>query len=298
MAAKTDLLTALEAPEPTALRAWFRSQTVFAPLRALPGIAERLDYHPEGDAGVHLELCIEQAWKQCHSAEERVAVLLHDIGKSVTGRALPNPTDIALTEPRLDEEGRALAQHIGHDKIGAAMMPKAFETLNLPAAWLPLATAVALYHQRLHQIEAAGPKALIALVRDIRQTLPDKTSSEAIASVVRCARADHFGRGGAIPQRYLPGELLEAAERVMAEHAALDPARLLALEHRKQAMQAQLAKHPPATEPGVARARFRALEQEGFILPEPFSERSAVKKAADAILASASSSKKGRAPSR
>lgn len=228
----------LDADGPEPIIDWLRHQKEVPELYALYGVEERKDYHPEGDSGVHLEMAIGKAWEFCSAPEERAAVVLHDIGKAVTGRALANPTGIQLTEYRFDAEGKKIANHIGHDRIGADMMPSTFARLGLPVAWLPLATTVALYHQRLHQVEHMDANGIARLVSDIAAAMPSYSRSAAVEAMVRCVRADFNGRLGFEDLNYRQGDVLRACERAMTAWEGAADEREAAVLSRSRSLQA------------------------------------------------------------
>lgn len=212
------LMQALQSHEPSPLVGWLRTQKVSEPLARLYGVDEKLEYHPEGDSGIHLELAIEQAWRTCKTIEERAAVLMHDIGKAVTGRAMANPTDIGVAPIKRDESGNVVPIHYGHDEIGAVMMDGEFRTLGLPDAWLSLAKTVARYHQMLHAIERFDAKAVICFVDNVAAGMPGRDRLEAVSSFVRCVTADFNGRLGFEGRRYRQGEILLAAARAVSDY--------------------------------------------------------------------------------
>lgn len=202
-------------PEPEALIQWLRTQDSIPALSYLYGVAERLDYHPEGDSGIHLEMAVRQAWIHCGTPEERTAVLLHDIGKAVTGRAIENPTEFELGPPKFDLNGILVPTHHGHDRIGATMMRGVFEQLNLPLDWLPLAEVVADFHQRLHAISSSSANAIVSFIEQIHERIPMKSRTDAVESFVRCVRSDFNGRLGFEERNYDQGDVLINAERAI-----------------------------------------------------------------------------------
>lgn len=213
---------------------WLKSQTQIKSLQHLYGVAERLDYHPEADSGIHLEMCMEQAWRWCDTAEERAAVLLHDIGKAVTGRAIPDPTGIGIMEIKFDADGEVIPTHAGHDAIGAKMMPGVFEELDLPREWQDLAVTVARRHQQLHGLLSFQSNAVIQFVNDISCEMPCKSRGDAISAFTRCVRADFNGRLGFESLNYVQGDVLIAAEKAMALYEETAESRAVILEAIEQ----------------------------------------------------------------
>jgi len=238
-------------PEPEELIQWLRTQNSIAALSYLYGVAERLDYHPEGDSGIHLEMAVRQAWIHCDTPEERAAVLLHDIGKAVTGRAIENPTEFELGPPKFDENGILVPTHHGHDRIGAKMMRDVFEQLSLPLDWLPLAEVVADFHQRLHAISSSSANAIVSLIEQIQGGIPMKSRTAAVGSFVRCVRSDFNGRLGFEERNYDQGDILINAERAITfyEQDAHERERInQEIESRKQ----EIFKEFSGARPGVS----------------------------------------------
>jgi tRNA nucleotidyltransferase (CCA-adding enzyme) len=248
----------------------------------LYGVAERLEYHPEGDSGVHLEMALEQAWRVCLSAEERAAVTLHDIGKAVTGRAIENPTSLPISPIKYDQDGQIIPVHHGHDKIGAIMMEDAFLTLNLPMQWLPLSKTVASFHQSLHAIERFDPNAVIRFIRDICSSMPDRNMVEAVEAFARCVTADFNGRLGFESLPYRQGEIVVAAAHEVASFDAEAETRER-IESEISAEKYHLFDKVKAEKPHLetyhiwreTMEKFRAMQASGEIQqpPEPLSVR-------------------------
>lgn len=123
-----------------------------AEIAALADVLEREDYHPEGNTRAHMELVMEQAFRMGLSEPERLACLLHDIGKGVTG-----------ADPQLIEK----RSHKGHDDIGAEMMEGLFLREGLPKAMLGLCREVSRWHQRVHAIGAPRGAGLARMLDDL-----------------------------------------------------------------------------------------------------------------------------------
>ena len=57
---------------------------IFPELDALFGVPQPQDHHPEGDAGIHTLLVLEQAAELSPDSKVRFAALVHDLGKGAT----------------------------------------------------------------------------------------------------------------------------------------------------------------------------------------------------------------------
>ncbi len=49
------------------------------------GVPQRADYHPEIDTGIHTLMSLQQAARLSDSARVRFSVLVHDLGKGISG---------------------------------------------------------------------------------------------------------------------------------------------------------------------------------------------------------------------
>ena len=93
-------------------------------------IPERLDFHPEGNSGVHTLLTL----KATNTADSMInyAALLHDIGK-------------IKTDPK------CWPSHQGHDKLGADIIKAIGKRLKIPTAYTDFAVYTAINHMIYHQ---------------------------------------------------------------------------------------------------------------------------------------------------
>lgn len=140
-------------------------EKILPEVSALFATPERLDYHPEGNSGVHTLLCLKNIAGQ--SPKIKFATLLHDIGKTLT------PKD-------------ALPHHHEHDKRGLELIKNICTRLKVPNAYRNFALLCCQKHMRLH------------LVRQMRiSTLVDFTSSlgKDIDDFITVCQADFLGRG-------------------------------------------------------------------------------------------------------
>ena len=91
------------------------------------GVAQRPDFHPEIDTGVHTMMALEQAAKLSDDCSVRFAVLVHDVGKGIT------PADV-------------LPRHTGHEARGLPLVKTLCERLKVPNEYRKLALVVTEYH--------------------------------------------------------------------------------------------------------------------------------------------------------
>lgn len=178
------------------------SDAVYPELALLRNISERLDYHPEGNTFVHLKMVMERAFEAGLSEEEKIAALLHDVGKAITGGQSPWPDGscYCLT-------GKS---HKEHDDLGVDIIKKVFSRESLPNRALPLALGVSIFHQRVHALENPSKKGFLKLLKDIAEfAIKMKESplslTEKISKVCEC---DARGRLGFEASAYPQGEIL------------------------------------------------------------------------------------------
>ncbi len=136
---------------------------------------ERIDYHPEGNSGAHTILTLQQADNL--SAKVKFAMLLHDIGKTMT------PPEI-------------LPSHRGHDKAAAPLIKAICNRLKVPNDYRDLALMAAQQHMQIRNVLDMKKGRLLTLLTDIcelkyRQNLVD---------YLKICRCDMLGRQREIPQ--------------------------------------------------------------------------------------------------
>lgn len=124
-------------------------------LSVLDGIAERKDYHPEADCGIHMRMVMQQAFDlteqiPCLSEKRKVrvraAAALHDLGKAISGgRTTDEEGEYRLFDPEK-------ASHLEHDKLGLPLVKVVAKRWDLSGDTTDLCLQVAKYHQQLHRL--------------------------------------------------------------------------------------------------------------------------------------------------
>lgn len=130
---------------------------------------EILKYHPEGNSGEHTILALNQAEKM--SARVKFAVLLHDIGKSVT------PENI-------------LPHHYGHDEVALPIIKDICRRLKVPREYAKFAEKAAKYHMKLYDVPNMRD---ITLVQFLEEICNHKYYAELI-DFLRVCRCDCWGK--------------------------------------------------------------------------------------------------------
>lgn len=173
---------------------------------ALYGVEQRAEFHPEIDAGVHVELCLAQSarWRP-GDARVAFAVLLHDLGKAITPR----------------EEW---PKHVLHEQRGLAPIESVCERLRVPTDFRELALHACREHLNIHRLDEMRPVSIEALLsRCDAWRKPDR-----IAEIGWVCEIDKRGRLGGedcdYPNRILLQQCLHAAQQIQARD--LDLSRL------------------------------------------------------------------------
>jgi len=140
-------------------------------LDRLWGVAQRADYHPEVDTGVHVMMVIDMAAQLQAPLPVRFACLGHDLGKGNT------PADV-------------LPRHLGHEQRSATLLRALGERLRVPQACREMAEVVAREHSHIHrclQLEAAALLRLLQRCDALRQP-------ERFADILLACECDARGR--------------------------------------------------------------------------------------------------------
>ncbi len=144
-----ELARGLMEPHPSRMFAVLRDCGALArllpELNRLWGVAQRADYHPEIDTGVHVMLVLDMAAQLQAPLPVRFACLGHDLGKGNT------PADI-------------LPRHLGHEGRSAELLKTLCERLRVPTDCRELATAVAREHSNIHRCLDLNAAALMRLL--------------------------------------------------------------------------------------------------------------------------------------
>ncbi|MBL8395264.1 MAG: multifunctional CCA addition/repair protein [Candidatus Accumulibacter sp.] len=111
----------------------------------LHGVAQRADYHPEVDTGVHVMMVVDQSAQRDHPLPVRWAALLHDLGKGTTAAA-------------------DLPRHPGHEARSVELVGQVCARLKVPVDCRDLALLVARYHGDIHRVPELAPVTIVRLL--------------------------------------------------------------------------------------------------------------------------------------
>ncbi len=126
---------------------------------------EKPEHHPEKNSGDHTLLCLKNV--ALESPKIKFAVLLHDIGKSVT------PKDI-------------LPAHHYHDRNGIPIISSICNRLRVPNEYRDFAILCCRHHMKLHLA--------IQMRKGTLTDFVDSIKSKNIEDFIKVCRADFYGR--------------------------------------------------------------------------------------------------------
>jgi len=160
-------------------------------VNALFGVAQRADYHPEIDTGIHTMLVIDQSALRNFALPVRFAALTHDLGKATT------PADI-------------LPRHLGHEERSVQLTEQLCARLRVPNDCRDLALLTARYHAELR---ASTIVSLLEKTDALRRP-------ERFQQLLDACLCDYTGRLGWHDRSYhSPARLLAALAAVNAVEA-------------------------------------------------------------------------------
>lgn len=159
---------------------------------SLFGVAQRADYHPEIDTGIHTLMALQQAAILSDKPAIRFAVLVHDLGKGIT------PDHI-------------LPSHSGHEARGLPLVKSVCDRLKAPNEHRQLAMIVTEFHLLCHKALELRPATLLTLLK----TVGAIKSLAKLEDFLACCTADARGRTGFETRDYASGPYLRAAAQVL-----------------------------------------------------------------------------------
>jgi len=167
------------------------------------GVAQRADYHPEVDTGVHLMMVLDMSAQLQASLPVRFACLGHDLGKGNT------PADI-------------LPRQLGHEERSAKLLRGVCERLRVPVDCRELADVVAREHSNIHR---SGDFAAAALVR-LLERCDALRKPQRFADITLACECDARGRlcfdSAPYPQRQRLMDVLAVVQAVESKTIAAD----------------------------------------------------------------------------
>ncbi|GAB2489293.1 multifunctional CCA addition/repair protein [Arenimonas alkanexedens] len=201
-----ELKKALEMPRPSAAIALLRECGALAKLLpevdALYGVPQRVEYHPEIDTGIHVQMVLDMAARLAPGdALIGYCALTHDLGKALTPK-------------------QALPKHVGHEHSGARPVRAVSARYKVPAEFSAVADIVCREHLNVHRLAELRPET----VHDLIARCDGFRKPERIAQLALACEADKRGRLGREEERYPSRDLLlrlHAAAQAVSAGAAI-----------------------------------------------------------------------------
>ena len=166
--------------------------TLLPEVNNLFGVAQRADYHPEIDTGIHTLMALQQAAILSDKPAIRFSVLVHDLGKGVT------PSHI-------------LPSHSGHEARGLPLVKAVCDRLKAPNEHRQLAMVVTEFHLLCHKALELRPTTLLTLLK----TVGAIKSPTKLEDFLTCCTADAKGRTGFESRDYASAPYLRAAAKAL-----------------------------------------------------------------------------------
>ena len=165
------------------------------------GVAQRADYHPEVDTGVHVMMVLDMSARLQAPLPVRWACLGHDLGKGNT------PLHI-------------LPRHLGHEQRSAQLLKGLCERLRVPTDCRELAEVMAREHSNIHRSLQLDAAALVRLLERC-DALRKPGRFEHILLACECDARGRLGYAETpYPQRQHLQRVLAAAQGIAAKTIA------------------------------------------------------------------------------
>ncbi|MDR2364619.1 MAG: multifunctional CCA addition/repair protein [Zoogloeaceae bacterium] len=158
---------------------------------ALFHVPERVDFHPEGNAGAHVLLTLAAAARMRLSLAARFAALTHDLGKALTPAQL-------------------LPRYHGHEERGEAPLKRLCERLKVPVDCRDLARLAIRQHGKINCV--GGRQTLTpGVMTRIMEACDLKRRPERFTELLQVCEADARGRLGQEDAPWPPREFWQRA---------------------------------------------------------------------------------------
>jgi len=165
---------------------------LFPEVEKLFGVAQRADYHPEVDTGIHILMSLQQAARLSDSSPIRFSVLVHDLGKGIT-------------------PDHVLPSHSGHEARGLPLVKDVCDRLKVPNEHRQLAMVVTEFHLLCHKAFELKPETILKLLKAIGAL----KSSSRLDDFLTCCEADARGRTGFEDRDYPSSAYLRQAREIV-----------------------------------------------------------------------------------
>ena len=203
------------------------------------GVPQRVEYHPEIDTGVHLQMVLDMSARLQTPLTVRFACLCHDLGKGNT------PADV-------------LPRHIGHEARSVKLLRDLCEHWRVPRDCRELAEVVAREHGHIHQSQnLTAPATLRLLERCDAIRRPER-----FAEILQACECDARGRLGHEEDTYPQApRLLVALNAALAVNTAALAAEVQARVTDPKAIGLAIARTVEAARAEAVSQALHALQQ-------------------------------------
>lgn len=186
-----ELAKALRCKTPSAfLRTMRQAQALeilLPEVNALYGVPQRIEFHPEVDAGIHTEMVCDMAARLAPGDDLiGFAALVHDLGKALTDAA-------------------GWPKHIAHEHLGVPAVEAVCARFKLPSEHRALALHGCREHLNIHRLDELRPET----VHDLLQRIDAFRRPERVRQLALVCEADKRGRLGLNEAEYPNGKLLQ-----------------------------------------------------------------------------------------
>lgn len=176
------------------LRACGALKALLPEVDALYGVPQRIEYHPEIDAGLHTEMVLDMAARLAPGdALIAFTALTHDLGKALT------PRD-------------GWPKHIAHEHLGLPAVEAVCARWKTPSEYRTMALHACREHLNVHRLEQLRPETVHALL----QRIDAFRRPERVAALAMLCEADKRGRLGMSDSPYPNAALLLRCHRAAA----------------------------------------------------------------------------------
>jgi tRNA nucleotidyltransferase (CCA-adding enzyme) len=167
---------------------------LFPEVDALYGVAQRAEFHPEVDSGIHLEMTLDAAARLAPGNDlVGFCAFTHDLGKALTPKG-------------------ELPRHHGHEQRGVAPLRALAARLKVPTEYAELAELVCREHLNAHRALELKPATVLKLLISLDALRrPDR-----LQTFLTACLADKRGRLGHAQDDYPQADWLRSARDAAA----------------------------------------------------------------------------------
>ena len=147
---------------------------IFPELKALDGVIQPEQYHPEGDVLTHTFMVLDEMSKISDDPVQRFSALVHDLGKAVTPKEL-------------------LPRHHGHEEAGVPIVENLCDRLKFPKIYKEVASVITRQHGRMHKFNEMSPRKIDDMF--IESGFNKQNAEFKVKTLILASYCDERGRG-------------------------------------------------------------------------------------------------------